>query len=433
MDGKLNPTKVWNRGFTLIFIANIFMHMGQQTITTLIPKYAYAMGATATIVGIVSGAFAMSALFSKPFTSPLFLCVKKKHLYIFSCLLLMSAYVVFYFAPNVNWLIGGRLFHGIAIGMAAPLSLNMACDNLPEDKFAKGVGLFSLGQALGQALGPSVGLKLSKTIGFKNTFAICFVMLGICTVIAIFVDSNPKTSDKYQIRLNTIVEPRALPIAVTMLFIVMAYSCIPSFLAIYGELLGIDNIGLYFTVYAVAMLVLRFTTSGIADKLGYRKVVSVSLICFMVTFVLFGASRALPGFIAAAVFAALGYGLTLPNMQALCMTSVPADRRGVASNTMYLGQDLGQSIGPSIAGALIDALILKKCPEGVEFASDQIKVGAYSTMYYLVVIVLVIAVALVIYTTGKVKNIHKNSTVKDTDNETNNGNTNETEDTDDNK
>lgn len=433
MEKTLNPTKVWNKGFILIFIANVFMHMGQQTITTLIPKYAYAMGATATIVGIVSGAFAMSALFSKPFTSPLFLCVKKKHLYIFACFLLMSAYVVFYFAPNVNWLIGGRLFHGIAIGMAAPLSLNMACDNLPEDKFAKGVGLFSLGQALGQALGPSVGLSLSRSIGFKNTFLICLLMMAICTVIAFFVDSNPKSSDKYRIRLNTIVEPHAIPIAVTMLFIVMAYSCIPSFLAIYGELLGIDNIGLYFTVYAVAMLVLRFTTSGVADKLGYRKVVSVSLVCFMVTFVLFGASKALPGFIAAAIFAALGYGLTLPNMQALCMTSVPSDRRGVASNTMYLGQDLGQSIGPSIAGALIDALILKKCPEGVEYASDQIKAGAYSTMYYLVVIVLVIAVALVIYTTGKVKNIHKKDVETDADSDIITAKTNETEESKENQ
>ena len=345
----------------------------------------------------------------------------------------MSAYVVFYFAPNVNWLIGGRLFHGIAIGMAAPLSLNMACDNLPEDKFAKGVGLFSLGQALGQALGPSVGLSLSRSIGFKNTFLICLLMMAICTVIAFFVDSNPKSSDKYRIRLNTIVEPHAIPIAVTMLFIVMAYSCIPSFLAIYGELLGIDNIGLYFTVYAVAMLVLRFTTSGVADKLGYRKVVSVSLVCFMVTFVLFGASKALPGFIAAAIFAALGYGLTLPNMQALCMTSVPSDRRGVASNTMYLGQDLGQSIGPSIAGALIDALILKKCPEGVEYASDQIKAGAYSTMYYLVVIVLVIAVALVIYTTGKVKNIHKKDVETDADSDIITAKTNEAEESKENQ
>ena len=217
------------------------------------------------------------------------------------------------------------------------------------------------------------------------------------------MDSNPRTSDRYQIRLDTILEKRAVPIAVTMLFIVMAYSCIPSFLAIYGELLGIDNIGLYFTVYAIAMLVLRFTTSGLADRLGYRKVIVVSLVCFMVTFVLFGASKALPGFMAAAIFSALGYGLTLPNMQALCMTSVPSDRRGVASNTMYLGQDLGQSIGPSIAGALIDALILRKSPAGLDYATDQMKAEAYSTMYYLVVIVLVIAVALVIYTTGKVK------------------------------
>ena len=39
------PTRLWNKGFILLFIANLFMHMGQQTITTLVPTYASAMGA----------------------------------------------------------------------------------------------------------------------------------------------------------------------------------------------------------------------------------------------------------------------------------------------------------------------------------------------------------------------------------------------------
>ena len=357
MERTLNPTKVWNKGFILIFIANVFMHMGQQTITTLVPKYAYSLGATSTIVGIVSGAFAMSALLSKPFTSPLFLCVKKKHLYLISCVLLMSAYVIYYVAPNVNWIIGGRFFHGIGIGMAAPLSLNMACDNLPEDKFAKGVGLFSLGQAFGQALGPSIGLSLSKSIGYKNTFAICFVSLLICLVIAFFVDSNPRTSDRYQIRLDTILEKRAIPIAITMLFIVMAYSCIPSFLAIYGELLSIDNIGLYFTVYAIGLLVLRPLVSGLADKHGYVKVIVPSLVLFSCTFLLFSLSKSIVLIIAAAVVGALSYGMAQPSIQALCMKMIPREKSGIGANTMFFMQDIGQFLGPTIAGAVVDMFL----------------------------------------------------------------------------
>ena len=53
------PTKVWNRGYILIFVANLFQHMGQQTITSLVPKYASSMGATAAVVGVVSGIFAV--------------------------------------------------------------------------------------------------------------------------------------------------------------------------------------------------------------------------------------------------------------------------------------------------------------------------------------------------------------------------------------
>ncbi len=397
------PEKLWNKGFILLFIANLFMHMGQQTITTLVPKYASAMGAAATIVGVASSAFAISALLSKPFTSPAFSCVNKRNLLILSAIIYLVAYVVFYIAPSPGWLIAGRLLQGIGTGIAAPVSLSLACDNIPEGSFSKGVSMFSLGQAFGQAVGPSVGLSLSRSIGYKNTFIICFIAMAICLVLCFFVSGKPPAEGaKYRIRLDTIIDKRALPTAVTMTFITMAYACIPSFLAIYGELLGIDQIGLYFTVYAIAILVLRFATGGLADRFGYRLVLVASLVCFGITFLMFSISRSLVGFIIAALFSALGYGITLPNIQALCMSSVPADRRGVASNTMYFFQDIGQSVGPWLAGMLIDALILAhSVTKGSPTAED--KVYAYSTTYLAVIACIAIAIALVIIITKKKK------------------------------
>ena len=396
------PNRLWNKGFILIFIANVFMHMGQQTITALIPKYAYAMGAASTVVGIASGAFAISALVSKPFTSPAFICVQRRKIFLVACFIFLIAYILFFFAPNVNWLIAGRLLQGIGTGIAAPVSLSIACDNMPEGSFSKGVSMFSLGQAFGQAIGPSVGLSLSRSLGYKTTFVICFTLMAICTALSFKISCKPpQEGAKYRIRFDTIIDKRAVPTAFTMTFITIAYSCIPGFLAIYGDLLGIMNIGLYFTIYAIAILVLRFVTGGLADRFGYRRVLLTSLFCFAITFVLFSFSRSLPLFIVAALFSALGYGVTLPNMQALCMSSVPSDRRGVASNTLYLFQDIGQSVGPWLAGMLIDALIISRSPAGLDAADNDAKVYAYSTMYLVIIIAVVIAMILVFLMTRK--------------------------------
>ena len=402
MNEKITPTKVWNKGFILIFIANLFQHMGQQTITTLVPKYAAALGATSTIVGIVSGIFAVSAIAVRPVASPAFDCFSKKNIYSLANIILMLAYVLFYTAPNYNWLIAGRLLQGLGVGMCAPIALSIACDNLPEGSFAKGVSMFSLGQAFGQAIGPSIGLSLSKSIGYRTTFAICFIMIILAFISGRFVYSKAPAPDaKYRIRLDTIVAKEAIPSALTMTFAVVPYATIGSFLAIYGDILGISNIGLYFTVYAVSLLVLRFATGGMADRFGYRKVLLPSIACYAVTFILFSVSRSLPGFIAAAVFAALGYGLILPNLQALCMSSVPAERRGVGSNTFFLGQDIGQFLGPYLAGVIADSLIAKGIASGL--TENAAKASAYSTTYLIVIASLVVAAVMVIMITKKKK------------------------------
>ena len=392
-----NPTTVWNRGYILIFIANLFQHMGQQTITSLIPKYASSMGAAASVVGIVSGIFAISALAIRPVASPAFDCFRKRNIYVLATAIIMIAYMVFYFAPDVNWLIAGRLLQGVGVGMCAPISLSIACDNLPEGSFAKGVSFFSLGQAFGQAVGPSIGLALSKSYGYKTTFMACFGAMTVCFVVAFFVYSKPAPEDaRYRIRFDTIVAKEALPSAITMTFLTIPYACIGGFLLIYAnDTLGIENIGLYYTVYAIGILVLRFVTGGLADKLGYRKVLVPTMAIFAMTFVMFSVSKTITGFIAAAVFSALGYGVALPNLQALCMTSVPPEKRGVGSNTFFLCQDVGQFMGPYLAGLLADALIKSKNNGTLDGATNAMKASAYSTMYLVIIASLVIAIMLV--------------------------------------
>ena len=56
----------------------------------------------------------------------------------------------------------------------------------------------------------------------------------------------------------------------------------------------------------------------------------------------------------AAICAAVGFGSSQPSIQAMSMKVEPPLRRGVASNTIYMGFDLGLFAGPFIGGFIYE-------------------------------------------------------------------------------
>ena len=44
--------------------------------------------------------------------------------------------------------------------------------------------------------------------------------------------------------------------------------------------------------------------------------------------------------------------MSQPALQTEALKSVPAEKRGLASSTMYIGGDLGQAVGPILGGVV---------------------------------------------------------------------------------
>ena len=137
----------------------------------------------------------------------------------------------------------------------------------------------------------------------------------------------------------------------------------------------------------------------LADKHGYVKVIVPSLILFSMTFLLFSLAKSIVLIIAAAVVAALGYGMAQPSIQALCMKMVPRDRSGVGANTMFFMQDIGQFLGPTIAGAVVDMFL----------RSGMTDVNAYASSYRFMMIPLIAAAVIAFLLRNVYKKNIKNS------------------------
>lgn len=354
LGSEKNIGKIWTKDFVNIFILNFVMSMGQFMMSTLVPKYAYTLGAAASIVGMVTGAFAVTALALRPIAGPAMDYFKKNRLLTVAIGLMTLSFIGYSLARSIPMLVVARLIHGMAMSVSAPLSLALVSNIVPEDKMASGLGLFSLGSAIATAIGPTVGLKMADIISYNATFFICAFLMLLAFILSFQLKAEvSEKTEGFRISLKQIIAPEVLLPTLVMFFLIFAFSGINSFIAIYGELSGVKDIGLYFTASAICMIFIRPMSGRIADKYGHDKSVIPGLIIFIAALVLISFSHSLPMFILAGIVTALGFGSSQPIIQTMNMQLVPKARRGAAGNTNFLGVDCAFLIGPTIAGVVI--------------------------------------------------------------------------------
>ena len=129
-----------------------------------------------------------------------------------------------------------------------------------------------------------------------------------------------------------------------------------SYVVLYGYGRGVTDMGLFFVVYALCLVVTRPALGGLADRVGTPRVLVFGTVCFAASYVALSCAQTLPGFLLAAVIGSAGFGCCAPLLQSMGLASVGVDRRGAASNTMFTGLDLGMLAGPVLGGAVAEAL-----------------------------------------------------------------------------
>lgn len=371
------PRGIWTRQFVAIFAINFVLNMSQFMVNALVPKLADSLGATAAVVGVVTGLFAATSLMIRPFVGAATTRVRASHLLAATTAVLLLAYLCYAVAPSVEVIVAGRLLQGLGMGLLAPVTLAMASDALPEGRMASGIGIFSLGQAVGMAAGPAVGLYLLGLVGYGWTFVIGASAMAAVAVMALLLHSEKPVAHTDRPRgWRSFIAVEALIPAAVIFFFSGAYSVVHSFVILYGESVGVTSIGLFFTAYALALLVSRPLAGPFADRYGLAAVIVPGAVVFGVAFVLISSARSLSGFLIAGAVSAFGYGVCQPAVQALSLMSVDRGRRGIASNTSYLGVDLSFLVTPMIAGQLVSTF-----QAGGASASD-----AYSRMFLIMII-----------------------------------------------
>ncbi len=406
MELKEQKNTIFNRTFISALICQIFLSLSSYIVNPLVSSYAAFLGADVLLVGLMTSLYFGVALAMRPISGPAVVMADKRKLLIFAFALGTIANFCYGTFSSIPAFIAIRAVQGIQFSILGALLMTISGDSLPKEKLASGLGIFGIAAAISTAIGPSIGLavrswgtaRFGEVGGYKAIFYLASILM-LLALIPAFLIKVPKCSKEEiasaGVWYKNIIAPAAIPPAVCCMFYNMAYSLYSAYMVPYSAQKGFSGISLYFTIQALVMIVSRLTAGRIIDKRGPSAVVYPSVAFFVVSLVLLWGAKSIGVVYTAAVFAALGYGTAYPAFQSQCLQCVSPLRRGVGSNTNYIGTDLGLFLGPILGGFVINAFM------GAE--------NSYSIMYLFAVIPVILALATYIifkkYVNKKIKEV----------------------------
>ena len=378
---------IWSLPYVALMATNFFQSMAAFMLNTTLPVYLDALGAATSMVGIVVGAFAITALLVRPFAGPAFDSFSRKRLLLGAQTLIAISLAGYGLVDSIPALFCVRLLHGLGIGCSGPLAMSLVSEFLPTSKMASGISIYALAQSFAQVVGPAVGLWLVGAFGFSNTYFIAATSIVVAMVGVFFVKEPRRERLPYRFAPDRMFAREAVAKAGVLCLLAIAFSGVTSYLVLYGYLLGIEEMGTYFMVYALCLVATRPLFGKMADRFGTPRVLLVGCLFFAASYVMLWQVRDFAGFMVVAVVGSAGFGACAPLVQSMALGSVPVGRRGAASNTAFTGLDVGTLIGPASAGFVIEAL--------VPVAGGLLP--AYSTMWLVMLVPLACAFVVILY------------------------------------
>lgn len=348
------PGTLWNRNFILIILVNLVIFISFQMLMPTLPVYAANLGGSERDVGLIIGIFTISAVLIRPYAGKMLDSAGRRLPMLLGLVIFAVAVFIYNWAWSIVALLVMRLLHGVGWALVSTGAGTVATDSIPRHRLGEGMGYFGITGTLSMALAPVLGLFIINQYGFTSLFFISAGVALVALILATTIGYRPPETEKAP--RGPLFEPKAYRPSLTIFFVTTTYGAVVSFIALYGQQVGITNIGIFFTVYAIALTVIRPLAGMLADRKGFDIVVIPGLIMILAAMLVLSQAGVLWMFLLAGVLYGLGFGSVQPSMQALAVKDVPPQRRGAANGTLFSAFDLGIGIGAVIWGTVSQAI-----------------------------------------------------------------------------
>lgn len=355
--------RLWSRDLAFVLAINFFAGVIMHMLNSTMPLYVDYIGGSRTSVGIVTGIFALSALFFRPIFGNIIDSKSRKLVLFIGIIVTALVNLSYIFVYSMGILIVLRIIHGIGASAQTTAVGTIVADVSPKSRLSEGVGLSGITGTIATAVGPALGLYIVENHDY-NIFFLTATIIGIIAIgLTLFVNYEKKNRSIGSVAVSredkkkaVVFEKSAVNPSIVVFFIFFTFSSIFTFLTAHAKDRGIENLGIFFTVYAIAFLAGRVISGRLSGKLGINRIIILGLSLMILSFTLIAVAQSLLIISLSGVVFGIGYSLSQPALNTIAVSKCTPDRRGAANATFFAAVDSGFFLGAILWGVIGEKL-----------------------------------------------------------------------------
>lgn len=345
---------IYNLHFALVCLSSLLFSASFNMLIPELPDYLSSMGG-ADYKGLIIALFTLTAGISRPFSGRLTDTIGRVPVMAFGSVVCFVCGILYPVLGTVAGFLFLRLIHGFSTGFKPTATAAYVADIVPKERWGEALGFhglcFSIGLAIGPALGSSIKLHFSLDALFYTSSL--FALLSI--LILLNMKETLKDKQKFRFSLlklsrKDIIAVEVLPAGIVTFLSYISYGVILTLIPDWSKHLGIVNKGLFFVVFTVTSLLIRFIAGRTSDRYGRIYVIYTGLAILIVSLFVISLADTISGLLYGSAIYGIATGILSPAINAWTVDLSHPDHRGKAMATMYIALEAGIGLGALCAG-----------------------------------------------------------------------------------
>lgn len=347
---------IYTLQFGLVCLSSFLFSSSFNMLIPELPAYLSAMGG-ASYKGLIIALFTLTAGFSRPFSGKLTDTIGRVPVMAVGSIVCFVCGLMYPVLTTVAGFLFLRLIHGFSTGFKPTATAAYVADLVPQEKWGEAMGVHGICFSTGLAIGPAIG----STITDHFSIDILFYCSSVFALMSIVILANMKESLKekqrfsfslLKIKRTDIIEWKVIPAALITLLSYVGYGAILTVIGDWSKHLGTSNKGLFFMVFTLTSLLIRFIAGKASDRYGRILILKVSLVMLAISLLWIGLASSSFSLMAASALYGIATGMLSPAASAWTTDLSDPHHRGKAMATMYIALEAGIGFGALLAGWL---------------------------------------------------------------------------------
>jgi predicted MFS family arabinose efflux permease len=346
--------------FVTVTLASLAYFTGDGVLIPAVPRYVQGpLGAGDVAVGLVVGAFSLSAFFLRPWAGGAGDRWGRRPLMLVGAGLFAASVLGYGLAPSPAALAGLRLLTGAGEALFFVGAVTAVADLAPAERRGEAMSLASLALYVGIGVGPVLGEVAIDRLGFAAAWLLAAGAGLTAVALALRVpDTRPDGHDAEPgdpAARHRLVHPAGLLPGLLLLSSILGMAGFLTFVPLYAIDIGMDGSRGVLLLFAGIVVGIRSLGARIPDRLGAARATRIAMALSAAGLAVVGAWRTPAGLLAGTAIFATGIALLTPAVMTLAVQGVAPRERGAVIGTTSAFLDLAIGLGPATLGLVAAA------------------------------------------------------------------------------